>query len=65
MFLLYCFQPVVTRWKFYRSSTSMQFSDFQKLDLIVRRELSREPDLLSKLPGGVMFRVCLSPIVSS
>ena len=43
----------------------MQFSDFQKLDLIVRRELSREPDLLSKLPGGVMFRVCFSPIVSS
>ena len=46
---------VVTRWKLYRSSTSMQFSDFQKLDLIVRRELLREPDLLSRLPGRVVF----------
>jgi hypothetical protein len=50
---------VVARWKYYRSCTSMQFGDFQKLDLLIRRELVGDSALLERVPempvlGGEM-----------
>ena len=43
---------VVARWKFFRSSTSMLYADFQKLDALVRQDLdgAGAAGLLARVP---------------
>ena len=42
---------IVTRWKFFRSSIMLPFNDIKKFDTNLRKELSREQLLESKLPA--------------
>ena len=42
---------VVTTWRGYRSSVSLQYSDFKLLDQTVRKELEKVPALLREMPS--------------
>ena len=46
---------VVSRFQFYRSSACLQFSDFQKLDVILRNELQQDVHLSRQLPSIPVF----------